>query len=76
MKFWPLGCREAFLKDFLLRLDKIYVKYVRTRKDLSPPRVSWKRFCATTEEVLRDMTQLEEMELLDSDSEANGNVGD
>ena len=75
MKFWPLGCREAFFKDFLLRLDKIYVKYVRIVK-ICRRRVSWKRFCATTKEVLRDMTQLEEMELLDSDSEANGNVGD
>ena len=45
MKFWPLGCREAFLKDFLLRLDKIYVKYVRTRKDLSPPSLVEKILC-------------------------------
>ncbi len=45
MKFWPLGCREAFLKDFLLRLGKIYVKYVRTRKDLSPPSLVEKILC-------------------------------
>ncbi len=45
MKFWPIGCREAFLKDFLLRLDKIYVKYVRTRKDLSPPSLVEKILC-------------------------------
>ena len=76
MKFWPLGCREAFLKDFLLRLGKIYVKYVRTRKDLSPPSLVEKILCDNPRNVLRDMTQLEEMELLDSDSEANGNVGD
>jgi len=74
MKFWPLGCREAFFKDFLLRLDKIYVKYVR--RDLSPPSLVEKILCDNPKTVLRDMTQLEEMELLDSDSEANGNVGD
>jgi len=43
MKFWPLGCREAFFKDFLLRLDKIYVKYVR--RDLSPPSLLEKILC-------------------------------
>ena len=43
MKFWPLGCREAFFKDFLLRLDKIYVKYVR--RDLSPPSLVEKILC-------------------------------
>ena len=73
MKFWPLGCREAFFKDFLLRLDKI-CEVCEKRSVAAESR--GKDFVRQPENVLRDMTQLEEMELLDSDSEANGNVGD
>ena len=76
MKFWPLGCREAFSKDFLLRLDKISVKHVENARRSVAAESRGKDFVRQPENVLRDMTQLEEMELLDSDSEANGNVGD